>query len=342
MSDQWFVHSNGEQMGPYTGEQLVQYAQEGNISPETMVWADGMPEWAPASQVSGLFPESPAAATPVAAATTSTAWAPPGSRLAAGGTKLGASSLSTSLYGAQAPVGGEYPLVPVKKSSFALWLWLCLGGFFCFIIAIIMMIAGGMQLASAASSSQAYSEVSEVPESGDPAVIDENSETPNLVETPDPADTAALESAAVGATASFGLGGILLFIGCMVYMVSWIPFYIYLYRAWFCLQAGGPQTTPGKAVGFLFIPFFSIYWIFVGIYGLPKDWNRIVSSYDDLKAAPRLSETTFLLFCIGMFIFPLAVIMMFPLMSQLCKGINFFAARRTAVANAGYSAFGGR
>jgi len=31
------------------------------------------------------------------------------------------------------------------------------------------------------------------------------------------------------------------------------------------------RTTPGKAVGFLFIPLFNIYWIFVAIMGLADD-----------------------------------------------------------------------
>jgi len=120
-------------------------------------------------------------------------------------------------------------------------------------------------------------------------------------------------------------------------------FCINFHRAWTCLQSGGAQTTPGKAVGFMFIPFFNLYWVFVAINGLPKDWNRIVASYEDLKAAPKLSETTFLLYCVGVFFFPLALIMIFPMMSQLCKGINFFASRRNPNApTSTFSAFGRR
>jgi hypothetical protein len=93
----------------------------------------------------------------------------------------------------------------------------------------------------------------------------------------------------------------------------------------------------------MFIPFFNLYWVFVAINGLPKDWNRVVSSYEDLKGAPRLSETTFLLYCIGIFVAPLAIIMIFPMMSQLCKGINFFASRRNPNApTSAFSPFGAR
>lgn len=316
MSDQWFIHSNGEQMGPYTGEQLVQYAQQGSVTAETLVWAEGMAEWAPASQVPGLLPAAPAAAAAVVAAkpATGAGWNPNAGRLAAAGGGSGALGGSAYKPGAsslipQAPVGGEYPLIPVKKSSFGLWLGTFIGGFFLMIIGMILIIPAMMVTAAAAAAASSSAGGS--------------------------AETAGAASLGIGVLISFLLG-----VACSI--TSTILFYINIYRAWFCLQAGGPQTTPGKAVGFLFIPLFNLYWVFIAINSLPKNWNRIVSSYEDLKAAPRLGETTFLLFCIGMFVPPLALIMIFPMMSQMCKGINFFAARRLAVASAGYSPFGGR
>lgn len=303
MSDQWFVHSNGEQMGPYTGQQLVEYAQQGNIVAETMVWAEGMAEWAPASQVPGLIPEAPAPA-PVAAAvaTTSAAWAPPGSRLATGGARP-ATAVAKTAQVAQAPVDGPYPYFPVKSASFGLWVGSFAGGIGLIIISIFMVVSGAV--AGARADAQG----------ADP--------------------TAGMGTA--------GMGGILYLVGLVVMLVSMIFFCINLYRAWACLQPGGVHVTPGKAIGFMFIPFFNLYWVFVAINGLPKDWNRIVASYEDLKAAPRLSETTFLLYCIGVFFFPLALVMIFPMMSQLCKGINFFALRRNPNApTSAFSAFGRR
>jgi hypothetical protein len=126
------------------------------------------------------------------------------------------------------------------------------------------------------------------------------------------------------------LGGVALYVLCLAcFALSGIFFYINLYRAWSCLAAGMPSTSPGKAVGFLFIPLFNLYWMFVAIAGLPRDWNRIVASYDDLKNAPRMNESIFLMFCIGSLVFPpLSLIVMFPMMSQICQGINFFARRR--------------
>ena len=49
---------------------------------------------------------------------------------------------------------------------------------------------------------------------------------------------------------------------------------ILLYRHWLLLQGFGARTTPGKAVGFSFIPFFCFYWWFIAYAGLAADSNR--------------------------------------------------------------------
>ena len=43
---------------------------------------------------------------------------------------------------------------------------------------------------------------------------------------------------------------------------------ILLYRLWKLVPPEQAATTPGKAVGFLFIPFFSLYWNFVAFFKL--------------------------------------------------------------------------
>lgn len=53
-----------------------------------------------------------------------------------------------------------------------------------------------------------------------------------------------------------------------------IIYYTLIYKAWALIQDGNPRTTPGKAVGFSFIPFFNLYWMFVAIRGLSEDLNQ--------------------------------------------------------------------
>jgi hypothetical protein len=121
---------------------------------------------------------------------------------------------------------------------------------------------------------------------------------------------------------------VLMILGAGAMISAAIMQYVYLARAWSYLRFGNPRTTPGKAVGFLFLPFFNLYWIFVAIYGLAQDWNRITSQFADLQRAPKMSEGVFLTFCIGGLVFPpLALVMWFIVFSQICQAINFMAFR---------------
>lgn len=55
--------------------------------------------------------------------------------------------------------------------------------------------------------------------------------------------------------------------------------YILVYKFWQVIQDGYTRTTPGKAVGFLFIPFFNLYWWFVAFFGLSKDQNAFIDRH---------------------------------------------------------------
>ena len=53
---QYFINVNGQQYGPCDTNTLAQMAQAGQINAQTMVWANGMPGWAPISTVPALAP----------------------------------------------------------------------------------------------------------------------------------------------------------------------------------------------------------------------------------------------------------------------------------------------
>lgn len=52
----FFVAVNGQQSGPYTMMQLQGFAQQGQLLPDTLVWTNGMPQWAAAKSVPALQP----------------------------------------------------------------------------------------------------------------------------------------------------------------------------------------------------------------------------------------------------------------------------------------------
>ena len=65
-----------------------------------------------------------------------------------------------------------------------------------------------------------------------------------------------------------------LFIGFLLTIVSTVLLYVLIYQFWKIIQDGFARTSPGKAVGYLFIPYYNLYWIFQTFYGLSKDMNK--------------------------------------------------------------------
>jgi len=61
---------------------------------------------------------------------------------------------------------------------------------------------------------------------------------------------------------------------CLSAIAGMIFMYMLLYQLWKLVPPHIAQTSPGKAVGFCFIPFFNFYWIFVAFKGLGEDMNK--------------------------------------------------------------------
>lgn len=89
---------------------------------------------------------------------------------------------------------------------------------------------------------------------------------------------------------------LLLLLGLAAILYGASIWYLLLYKAWAVIQDGKANTTPEKAVGYIFIPFYGFYWIFRAWYGLARDYNRYVARYG-FKTA-KMREGLFLAFCI--------------------------------------------
>ncbi len=70
MSQEWYVLQDGQQIGPYTWEQLWQQARSGVIRSGDLTWKEGMAGWIQVDQVPGLanFPAAAVTAPPPPAA----------------------------------------------------------------------------------------------------------------------------------------------------------------------------------------------------------------------------------------------------------------------------------
>lgn len=133
---------------------------------------------------------------------------------------------------------------------------------------------------------------------------------------------------AMGVAVAGAMGMFMLAMLCM-----WVPgitFLVLLYKAWQAIQDGQVRTTPGQAVGFLFIPFFNLYWMFVSIWGWAQDYNGYKARHN-VPGEPA-SEGMFLAFLICYLIFPPAcLVLVFMVVSKMCDGINAIAATPNAM-----------
>lgn len=72
------------------------------------------------------------------------------------------------------------------------------------------------------------------------------------------------------------VGGVLYLFAWACLILSVVMGMMLLYKMWAAVQGPTARTTPGKAVGFLFIPIFNLYWIFQAYWGWAEDYNKMV------------------------------------------------------------------
>jgi len=88
--------------------------------------------------------------------------------------------------------------------------------------------------------------------------------------------------------------GVMIAISCIAEIVittySVLQF-VLLYRFWQIDQDGFASTTPGKAVGYLFIPIFNIYWLFRAYCGLANDQNRYIARHFDSQPGVEVRKS---------------------------------------------------
>lgn len=108
-------------------------------------------------------------------------------------------------------------------------------------------------------------------------------------------DLAAFSS---GSEASEGLA--LLFFP--VFVVAAVFFCILHHSCWKALPERHRSTTPGKAVGFLFIPFYNFYWAFISFPGLAKGYLKFKKEAGivGIKDTTGLGITSAILFVLSL------------------------------------------
>ena len=51
------INRDGQQMGPYTVEQINEYLAQGSLQPTDYAWHEGLPDWVRVAEISGVGSE---------------------------------------------------------------------------------------------------------------------------------------------------------------------------------------------------------------------------------------------------------------------------------------------
>ncbi len=134
------------------------------------------------------------------------------------------------------------------------------------------------------------------------------------------------------------LGGFLLILALAAVVYSGIVMMVFVYRMWASLPLWAARTTPGAAIGLMFVPFYNFYWVFQVYLGWTQDYNRMALSEN--APLPRMPEGLAMTICImtvagavpylGM-LFSMTNLVLLPIfMVKACDGINALALEADA------------
>ena len=59
MASEWYVFKNNNRLGPFSSQDLRRLTVAGSLSPDDLVWKEGINGWIPAQNIKGLFSTSP-------------------------------------------------------------------------------------------------------------------------------------------------------------------------------------------------------------------------------------------------------------------------------------------
>ncbi len=110
------------------------------------------------------------------------------------------------------------------------------------------------------------------------------------------------------------MGGIFWFLILLIIplLALQVLYLVETYRMWDVINDGKSRMTPGKAIGYLFIPVYAIYWMFQ-VWSFPADYNAYVNRYHLQNKVPPLDNNLHqlvpILLITSVFIIPIPILM---------------------------------
>ncbi len=121
---------------------------------------------------------------------------------------------------------------------------------------------------------------------------------------------------------------IAIFAAADVFLVCSVAIELMLfYKMWAAIKDSQPAISPGKAVGFLFIPVFNIYWALLMLPGFTEDYNSFIIRRS--IRAERLPMTLFLIYAVlfmaaAMFV-TIPMICVFPFTGRISRAFDGYS-----------------
>jgi len=115
---------------------------------------------------------------------------------------------------------------------------------------------------------------------------------------------------------------LLWYFGYIVIIVGIVSGCMLFYQFWQQIPKDIARTTPGKALGFSFIPLFNFYWMFVAYKGLAEDMNKTLHRY---RIQYQVNEKLGISLCILAIIANIPFNLFSPLIGT-CIGLAIMAA----------------
>ena len=123
---------------------------------------------------------------------------------------------------------------------------------------------------------------------------------------------------------------LLLGIVMVLALIGTAVFAVLVYKMWAAIQDGHARTTPGRALGFLFIPVFNIYWAFQVLWGFAKDYNSFIERHAlDLRRLPEGLFLAYVVLCfttwipfLGWFLMVANLVVGAIMIAKICDAVN--------------------
>ncbi len=113
-------------------------------------------------------------------------------------------------------------------------------------------------------------------------------------------------------------------------LISGITMMVFLYKMWSAIDDGVTRPSPGAAIGCLFIPLFSIYWVFVVWPGYASQYNAYAQRHG--LRVPQLSMGLILCTILLGWVPIVGFILMCVNISRISAAVNALAANNLPAA----------